>query len=196
MDGNDRGEASENAYVPSTERMEEARRIDREIRDNPSNAPGLMRRLRDYPFLVTGAYLDSPVPDIVILPRAQWRAALEPVSARARRFAITSVRTVEDAHFAMQLAGELELADWDRQADRAADRNAVSPRVDAPWIDAAPAATLKPEPSKQLSFRLDMDTHARVAAASGILGVRPTVFARLMTLRGADELLAEHEDAA
>lgn len=160
------------------EMRREAEVLDRRLRDDPDLTPARLRAARDYPFPIAFFLFDEAVPDLRVICEADWPAAMAPLSETAR---------IRSTH---------PLA-----ADREVSLRAIACIYDTPDRErgARPAAVTPHLPGgrpqrpsdrlRQLNFRLDDEDYERVEEAAAQVGVRPTVFARLMTLRGTDELL-------
>lgn len=131
------------------------------------------RMHKDIP--ITGYNRGEPIPDLRRLPQARWREALRPLTGFTRQLSAGSAATPAEAQVAFVLLGELSLE----------DRPASAPRVPGPA--AAPPRGF----SRQVNFRLGPEEHARLVEAARLYGLRPSAFARVLTVRGVDAALYE-----
>ena len=129
-----------------------------------------------------GGEAEDEFPRLERLPRAEWRAALEPLSVRDR-YRVAHRVPAELFSDAIVLAAELDAAEVPVHARVV--KGATVPRVDiAPPLRSTP---------RQVSFRITESEHARLERAAGLVGLRPAQLARLLVLRGADGLVREYD---
>lgn len=126
---------------------------------------------------ITGYSRGEPIPDLARLPRERWLEALRPLRPFTRQLARNTARTQEEVIAAGILIGRLLVE------DRPVGMLPPPPRL--------PGAADPPSrsPSRQVSFRLGPEEHARLLEAARAYGMRPAVLARLLTVRGVDGAL-------
>ena len=127
------------------------------------------------------------VPDLKQIPRDQWREALRSVrSAQARRVALDEAGPLWGE--AVQELFHLETEEWERR--RAAEERTERPQP----LPVPPAPRAQGRAGRQVNFRLADRDHADLKRASSVLGLRSATLARLLTLRGVAQVLAEHDE--
>ena len=135
----------------------------------------------DYP--VASWHDGQPVPDLEKLAPEHWRQALTALTPEARRVAVRTARDPESNRKANLVATELELF---------ADPPPVTPdepraqrpvALAQPMVDRAEVGA-----SRQVNFRLSPAQHARLAQAVESVGARPAELARLLTMRGVEQM--------
>ena len=129
---------------------------------------------------IWGYHYGEPVPDLKRLPQERWGEVLTPLRAAARQIAVNTVATQADVVAAMALVGELLLADGLARAGAQA--------APPPMPAGEPPARGR---GRQVNFRLGPREHARLVEAARLFGMRPTVLARVLTVRGVDRALYE-----
>lgn len=138
----------------------------------------------DGPRAVTGN--GKPIPDLSRLPEEQWREALRPLS-RYGRIRAQNTAPPQRIMVAMALTGELLLEDDARRA-----RATAAPPAEMP-VGEPPPLTQRPSDAsrRQVNFRLGAGEHARLVEAARLFGMRPSVLARVLTVRGVDRALSD-----
>ncbi len=130
---------------------------------------------------IRGWHGGEPIPDLDRIPQDRWREVLAPLSHSTRQ--IAKAGTQSDVVAASILVGELLLDDGD-----ARDRAVSAPPPGMPG--GVPPAR---GPGRQVNFRLGADEFARLAETARLFAMRPTTLARVLTVRGVDRALSEHQ---
>lgn len=128
-------------------------------------------------------YEAGSVPDLSRLPQEQWIDALRPLS-RYDRIRAQNTVPYEKVPVVGALIGEL------LYEESAARPRAIAARL--PAGDPPPGGDSSPSgPRRQVNFRLGPGEHARLVEAARLFGMRPTVLARVLTVRGVDRALRD-----
>jgi hypothetical protein len=130
--------------------------------------------------------LDHPVPDLANIPEERWRDVLRQVPDEHRHRA---ARLLPPPAGTRAIMHWLELAKEDHERTQAAHEKAAFP---GPLP--RPAATrARLSRDHQVSFRLTPAQYAEVQEAGNMLGLKPAQLARMLTLRGVAQVLAERD---
>ena len=140
-------------------------------------------------FPVAGWVADQPIPALEEIPQERWAEALRLTGPRARQMAVSRVPpelTVEASMVEFEVTG----AEIDRHR-RARNGTAFPPPLPdgADELPAPRVAPIRP----QINFRLTREQHARLSEAAELLGMKPGQLARLLTVRGVAQVLAERD---
>jgi hypothetical protein len=111
------------------------------------------------------------LPLLAEIPRERWGEALKPLPHRLRRQVVTQQRAGLEG---IALVARLELED-------------PVPGLVTPRPPSAPVAGRADR--RQVNLKLEADQHERLRQAARTLGLAPTQLARLLVLRGVDEML-------
>jgi hypothetical protein len=129
-------------------------------------------------------YQGEPVPHLGRIPRSRWRQALRPLSHPARKSALSSVASPQEASQLLVLLAELEIEDGQR-------RRRLMATAERPPTIPAPAAAPRSLAGRQVNVRLAHSDFDRLANAAELLGSTPTQLARGFIITGANRLLYE-----
>ena len=132
-----------------------------------------------------GWHYGHPIPDLERLSEDRWPEALRQVPSDVRWTAARRLARPEDAPKVVALILDIDGEDAARR--KALDRAVAFP----PPLPGARAPARARRRQRQINFRLTADEHDRVAEAATLLGMKPTAFARLLTLRGTWQVIAE-----
>jgi hypothetical protein len=144
---------------------------------------------------IRGFFGESPIPDLSRIPREHWVAVMaraHPRTYSASRAGLDS----EAAHAALRLTVSADDERVRLQREERASPTvfdvAMSPRG-VPEIDVrAPV----PDGWKQVNFRLSGADYAQLQRGARLLGLRPSAAARLLAVRGVQQVLREAERSA
>jgi hypothetical protein len=128
-----------------------------------------------------------PTPDLSQIPRERWREVLRETHRSVREDAARTAMSIDLAAGAHAIGLMLEINQEETaMRDRASQAAAIA--------DPLPVARLKRSRAgriRQLNFRLTAAEHADLLRAADILGLRPTQVARMLTMRGVNQVLRE-----
>jgi hypothetical protein len=124
-------------------------------------------------------YRGEPIPDLGRIARADWQAALEPLTEEGRTQAC---KTAPDALEARSVVIEMELDEFDRGQEMA---RTVAQSASIP----APEASTHARERFQVNVRLNRRDHGRLAEAAAVMGATPTQLARIFIVNGTRRAL-------
>jgi hypothetical protein len=123
------------------------------------------------------------LPDLELIPEAQWEEALRPLTQAQRRLAVDGVGTsgTDRLHgLLLRLAAEDE-----RRLEVALERSAP------PDVGPLPRSGLTRREVRQVSFRLSPAEHQDLQRAASFFGVSCARLARMLTIRGVRRALTD-----
>jgi hypothetical protein len=144
-------------------------------------------------FPIAGWSGEHPVLDLTQIPRERWPEAMRLVSGRGRYLAMSRLETVPLRTAASRVRDDVDAEERDRRR-RARERMAFPPPL--PGAQGGLPETRRSPAQPQVNFRLSRRQHELVKEAADLVGLKPGQLARVLTLRGVGQVLAEHDGGA
>jgi hypothetical protein len=141
---------------------------------------------------VKGFRWGHPVPDLTAIPEEHWLAVLieaHPLTYPAARAGLHGDQVRRAAIACGQAIMERPPP---RETPVAAFQAAAYPQG-IPGIDVRPPSI---EPPRQVNFRLSAEEYEQLQRTARLLGVRPSAAARLLAIRGVQQVLREADGPA
>src|SRR4051812_13559883 len=141
----------------------------------------------DAPFPIKGWWGSHPLPDLGAMPREQWEEALRQVPGWIRQKAVSTAGDMAGMTEASTLALRIDAEEHER---RKAARLAAAFAAPLPGADGSTPRAPRSR-YRQVNFRLLIDQHDELGEAAKVLAMKPAQLARLLTIRGVAQVLAE-----